>query len=463
MVKNVTLAGFKGYDYWDGFLLRVSGAAENNDYALMKSLVITEAGTLLNLDLTGSGYDELLDKDAVFKAMIKNGTEYASQEKLIKEFYGATTVCKYNLNKSPDALKHIYQNEATNPLFDLCTSIPQGTEPSKTVLDTLPSVVSDKVYEEIFATSVVEKASDITSAFVLHTLTGTIKNADHYGTVKTALNAYNKAGLINLNIKDQHLDAVCKQLMTKSFQSLKAVEDSANAAAKSLENSNTSGGGGSSGGGGGGGGGSASPIIVPTKNPEPLDTEKPQEIYQSGEMIFTDMEDSKWALEAVNLLYQKGIVSGSGDNKFEPGRAVTRAEMAKMAVDTAGMTKVTQGASFADVSKNDWFHDYVMTACKEGIFVGREENMFASKATITRQEAAVVIYRMIKDKLPDSQSSEEAFSDDWAISDWAREAVYALRSNGIMRGRSNTDFCPGEILTRAEAAILFSNIIKYYI
>lgn len=453
--KTVTLKDFKGYDYWDGYLQRVSTAARNNNFSEMKSLIVTEVDELLYLDLIGSGYDALEDKDAVFKAMILNCTEYTSPTQLIKEFYAATKLCGYNLNKSADALKQIYLQEASLNLFDLYTSIP-GDDSGKTVLDCLPVEVTDKVYEQIVDEEGFEKASDLTTAFVLHTLTGTIKNAGHYGTVKTVLKAYSNAGLISLNIKSNDFDAVCKVLMHKSFQTIKAVETFANEAVKLPEPGNNSG-------GGGGGRGGAIVVSVPAEKTEPINTPKAESEYQSGEMYFSDMEDSKWALDAVNLLYKYGVVSGSGENKFEPNRAVTRAEMAKMAVDTARMVKVTYGPAFVDVCENDWFYEYVMTACNEGIFVGREENKFASRELITRQEAAVVIYRMVKDKLTDNAGAEVVFDDDESISDWAREAVYTLRNNSIMKGRSATEFCPGELLTRAEAAILFSKIIKHFI
>lgn len=459
--KTVTLKDFKGYDYWEDYLQRVSTAAGNNNFSEMKSLVVTDGGELLNLDLAGSGYDALDNKDAVFKAMIKNCTEYTSPPQLIKEFYAAVSLCRYNFNKSADALKQIYLQEATLNLFDLYTAIPRDTgilsdDNVKTVLDCLPGEVRDKVYEQTAGEERFEKASDITAAFVLHTLTGAIKNADHYGTVKTVLKAYSNAGLISLNIKSDDFDAVSKVLMRKTFQSIKAVEEFANAAETSLEHGNNSGGGGS-------GGGSTTPVRALAKNLEPINNTQTENGYHSGEMYFSDMEDAKWALDAVNLLYKHGVVSGCGENKFEPHRTVTRAEMAKMAVDTTRMVKVPFGPAFVDVCENDWFYEYVMTACKEGIFVGREGNRFASEESITRQEAAVVIYRMIREKLTDNAEAEVVFDDDESISDWASEAVYTLRNNGILEGRSTTEFCPDEFLTRAEAAILFSKIIKYFI
>ena len=49
------------------------------------------------------------------------------------------------------------------------------------------------------------------------------------------------------------------------------------------------------------------------------------------EIIFDDTADYEWALDAINDLYGKGIISGSGDGKFMPGAAVTRAEILKNA------------------------------------------------------------------------------------------------------------------------------------
>ena len=61
----------------------------------------------------------------------------------------------------------------------------------------------------------------------------------------------------------------------------------------------------------------------------------------------------------------------------------------------------------------------------------------------------------------DSLKSENEiipFADDADISDYAKSAVYGLRSHGIISGRSDNRFEPSATLTRAEAAKMIFGI-----
>lgn len=48
---------------------------------------------------------------------------------------------------------------------------------------------------------------------------------------------------------------------------------------------------------------------------------------------FVDVPDGQWYSEPINRLAEAGVVSGVGQNKFEPGRSVANAEMVKMLVN----------------------------------------------------------------------------------------------------------------------------------
>lgn len=50
------------------------------------------------------------------------------------------------------------------------------------------------------------------------------------------------------------------------------------------------------------------------------------------------------------------------------------------------------------------------------------------------------------------------FKDDADIPSWAKEAVYDAKEKGLMLGDTNGNFRPNEPLTRAEAAVLLSNL-----
>ena len=54
----------------------------------------------------------------------------------------------------------------------------------------------------------------------------------------------------------------------------------------------------------------------------------------------------------------------------------------------------------------------------------------------------------------------EPFADDAQISDYAKEAVYALRKRAIINGKENNLFAPFDNATRAEAAKVIYGLIS---
>ncbi len=68
---------------------------------------------------------------------------------------------------------------------------------------------------------------------------------------------------------------------------------------------------------------------------------------------------------------------------------------------------------------------------------------------------------MIQNEIEFSQS-DFIFEDDAQISNWASDAVYKLQSIGIIYGRTESEFCPVEPVTRVEAAVMLSRIVQYF-
>lgn len=203
--------------------------------------------------------------------------------------------------------------------------------------------------------------------------------------------------------------------------------------------------GGSSGGGGGGGfsgGGASAPVAVPTVK----DVE-----------YFDDLADCVWAREAVNTLFEKGIVSGRGSGVFAPQDNVTRQEFVKMIVDLTGSYSETAQCEFDDVDKNAWYYKYVASAVSSGLIYGVSDEEFGTDMLITREQMAVIADRIFNKK---SDTEAEAYADDNDISAYARESVYNVKALGIIGGYEDNTFRPQKSATRAEAAVICFNILK---
>ena len=117
---------------------------------------------------------------------------------------------------------------------------------------------------------------------------------------------------------------------------------------------------------------------------------------------------------------------------------------------------------FKDVSETDWFLPYVGVANSFGIVQGENETTFGVGKPISRQDMTVMVYRALsrlgKAKLPSELADK--FADDGDIAQYARKAVYVLKSYGIIDGVGENRFAPGELCTKAQAAKILSEISK---
>lgn len=220
-----------------------------------------------------------------------------------------------------------------------------------------------------------------------------------------------------------------------------------------------------SGGGSGGGGGSFGGAGVVSGNSgvtAPITPVDPSQVPPASTSVYSDLAGYAWAEESIEYLAEKSIVSGVGDGRFEPGRNVSREEMIKMLICAFGIDAQTSAeAPFGDVDVNAWYAPFVVTAKNAGYTSGLGDGNFGVGYSITREDAAVMAYRMAKDKGIDfTGATKDAFSDDEQIAAYASEAVYALKSLGVISGKAEGRFDPKGTCTRAEAARIIYALIK---
>lgn len=172
---------------------------------------------------------------------------------------------------------------------------------------------------------------------------------------------------------------------------------------------------------------------------------------------FADVNQNDWFYPAVSTLAGSGIVSGDINGNFRPQDNITRAEFAKLIVSAFS---VPEGkAEFADVPETSWYAPYVSNAAACGI-VGGYEGKFNPDSYITRQDAAVIIYRVSKLFNIEYTGFEEA-DDMENVSLYAWTAVGTLMKNGIVNGVGDGSFMPLSNITRAEAVqLLYNSIIS---
>ena len=106
-----------------------------------------------------------------------------------------------------------------------------------------------------------------------------------------------------------------------------------------------------------------------------------------------------------------------------------------------------------DTSPELWHYSYIASAIEHGIINGITAKQFGVGQEITRQDMALILYRVMQDKGIELEGGETAgFADGYEIAPYAREAVLALQSEGLINGVGGNLFAPENSATRAEAA-----------
>ena len=115
---------------------------------------------------------------------------------------------------------------------------------------------------------------------------------------------------------------------------------------------------------------------------------------------------------------------------------------------------------FSDVTASDWYAPWILTAAQNGIALGSGD-CFEPNAEITRQDMAVMLYRVAQKKLIALDFARESvFADSSEISPYAQKAVFALADAGIISGMQENLFQPHAPATRAQAAKIIYEMIK---
>lgn len=292
----------------------------------------------------------------------------------------------------------------------------------------------------------VELMAELISADNVDTFKNLILDNEEFFGIDTEgdyedLSANNRTKVFKAIFADRK-DFVSPSDVADAFE--KAVEDITD----EVENKKESGSGSGKGSSGGGGGSySVSTPVSPDLTPD----------FPQVTVAKYQDTNGHFSKDAVNKLSDMGIINGFEDGTFRPDDCVTRAQLAKMTVNALELSAGVNSKSFNDVSVGDWHYECINILSSNDIVTG-DGISFYPDSLITRQDAAVILFRALGAVGKKINGSSE-FADFASISDYAKEAVGAMASNGIIKGDSQ-GFRPHSSLTRGEAAVLINRIIE---
>lgn len=213
--------------------------------------------------------------------------------------------------------------------------------------------------------------------------------------------------------------------------------------------------GGSSGGTGGGGftvsSGSGAVNLNPTV------AEEKEEVKESEREMLSDIS-GHWSEENVMSLFDKGIITGDENNKFNPDKKITRAEMAALIVRALNLSEEYKNL-YTDVRGGEWFAEIVCAVSSAGIMKG-DKVSFRPGDYITREELCVVVSNILKYKNIDVVPGKMNFADEAEISDWAKESVMTAVGMKLVQGMGQNRMSPKSSATKAQAAVIIDKILQ---
>lgn len=171
---------------------------------------------------------------------------------------------------------------------------------------------------------------------------------------------------------------------------------------------------------------------------------------------FKDIQ-GHWAVPQISYWFNKGVVKGYPDGTFAPNHSITRAEFITLVNKILGFQDKKQ-VTFEDVSANDWFYEEISKAAAAGYITGYEDNTIRPDNPIKREEAAVIISRLVDINTSSDSSAISYFDDAGSISSWAKPGVSKVVGNNLMIGYPDLTFKPLGYVTRAEALVALDNV-----
>ena len=161
---------------------------------------------------------------------------------------------------------------------------------------------------------------------------------------------------------------------------------------------------------------------------------------------FRDVSPSAWYAAAVNYVFAKGLMNGTGNDMFSPNADTTRGMIVTILARLDGQ----------DTSGTPWYAAGQRWAMEHEISDGTKMT-----SAITREQMVTMLYRFAKAQGMDTTQGGMAireYEDFEEISAYAVEAMTWAVNTGLIRGTGNR-LLPKNTCTRAQAAMMLYRLL----
>ena len=170
---------------------------------------------------------------------------------------------------------------------------------------------------------------------------------------------------------------------------------------------------------------------------------------------FTDVASSAWYADAVQYVYDNGIMNGTSSTAFSPEQTTTRGMIVTMLYRMEKEPSAA-AADFDDVAANAYYADAIGWASANDIVNGYGDGTFGPDDAIIREQMAAILFRYAAYKNYDvtAQTDLSKYTDASLISSYAADAMQWANAEGLITGNTSTTLDPTGNATRAEVATI---------
>lgn len=189
-------------------------------------------------------------------------------------------------------------------------------------------------------------------------------------------------------------------------------------------------------------------VVVPPIQPDP------------DPFPFKDVAPNNWAYSYIKKLQQDNVINGVSADEFAPGASVARQDFVKILIGALGIEASETASHFSDVANNSYYAPFVMAAFEKGIITGTGEDSFGVGVSIKREDAAVIIDRVLSKYGKEISGNTIEFADSEKAAGYAAESISRVAAAGIFSGDENGNFNPKANLSRAEACAILCRLAE---
>ena len=190
--------------------------------------------------------------------------------------------------------------------------------------------------------------------------------------------------------------------------------------------------------------------------------------------VFDDINEGDWFVNAVQFVYDRGIMGGKSATQFQPGVPIRREEFTRVLYNQIGKPAVSIDNPYPDVKEGQWYFDSVLWAKENNIANGKADKegviIFGVGQNITREELALMLYKyalLLGYDTSADPGASDGFADTDRISGWAKNAMDWAVTQGVMSGKGGDGAPKSELrldpkgnATRAECASMIKKLME---